>query len=175
MTDRRLADPLATVRHLPVGSWVILRFPVGEPPPPYTMALRHLCRQRRLRFLVSTDPELATKLRADGMHLPEALARHGCLSKVLAWHKSGKDRLLSVAAHSRPALARAMVLGADAAILSPLFATASHPDARPLGILLFRKWAASASIPIIALGGMTPGTSRFLRTKNLCGFASVFA
>lgn len=175
MTDRRLGDPMAAARRLPAGSWVILRFPMGEPPPPYAMALRNLCRQRRLRFLVSTDPKLAAKLRADGLHLPEASSRHGCLSKALAWRKSGQGRLLTVAAHSRPALARATSLKADAAILSPLFATASHPDARPLGVLLFRKWAASAGLSIIALGGVTTDKARLLRARNLRGLASVFA
>lgn len=53
---------------------------------------------------------------------------------------------------------------ADAALLSPVFATRSHPAAQPLGPLRFRRIAAQSAIPVIALGGMTLRTA--LRLKG---------
>ena len=44
---------------------------------------------------------------------------------------------------------------ADALVLSPVFATRSHPGAPPLGPLRFRLLARQARVPVIALGGMT--------------------
>ncbi|PJC68422.1 MAG: thiamine phosphate synthase, partial [Zetaproteobacteria bacterium CG_4_8_14_3_um_filter_59_5] len=46
--------------------------------------------------------------------------------------------------------------GADFALLSPVFPTASHPGAPHLGVEAFRELAGAASLPVIALGGITP-------------------
>ncbi len=51
---------------------------------------------------------------------------------------------------------------ADAILLSPVFATASHPGGRVLGTLRFRGLAARATLPVIALGGMTIRRARQL-------------
>jgi thiamine-phosphate pyrophosphorylase len=40
-------------------------------------------------------------------------------------------------------------------MLSPVFATRSHPGAESLGQVRFRLLARFASVPVIALGGMT--------------------
>ncbi len=39
-------------------------------------------------------------------------------------------------------------------LLSPVFPTRSHPDARTLGPTRFRLLARRANMPVIALGGM---------------------
>lgn len=65
--------------------------------------------------------------------------------------------LLAVAAvHDMREIAQANRLGADAALLSPVFATRSHPDGATLGPLRFRVMARFAAMPVIALGGIDP-------------------
>jgi thiamine-phosphate pyrophosphorylase len=49
---------------------------------------------------------------------------------------------------------------ADAVVLSPVFATRSHPGATPLGPLRFRLLARRAGLPVIALGGMDARRAR---------------
>ena len=52
---------------------------------------------------------------------------------------------------------------ADALMLSPVFATRSHPGAKTLGPLRFLLMARHARIPVIALGGMDHGHAKRLR------------
>jgi thiamine-phosphate pyrophosphorylase len=58
-------------------------------------------------------------------------------------------------AHSMAELGLAARLGADAALLSPVFATRSHPGGKTLGPVRFQLLARQAGLPVIALGGMT--------------------
>ena len=60
-----------------------------------------------------------------------------------------------VTAHDTTELDAAIAAGADAVFLSPVFPTASHPGAAVLGVERFRALARRASVPVIALGGMT--------------------
>lgn len=57
-------------------------------------------------------------------------------------------------AHDPTEIALANRLGADAILLSPVFATRSHPGGAVLGAARFRLLARLASVPVIALGGM---------------------
>jgi thiamine-phosphate pyrophosphorylase len=66
-------------------------------------------------------------------------------------------------AHDLAELGLAARLGADAVLLSPVFATRSHPGVGTLGPLRFRLLARRSRLPVIALGGMTPRRARALR------------
>ncbi len=71
--------------------------------------------------------------------------------------------LLRIAAvHDAHEIAYANAACADAAMLSPVYATRTHPGAVPLGPERFHALAALAEMPVIALGGMT-----FERAKEL--------
>jgi thiamine-phosphate pyrophosphorylase len=65
-------------------------------------------------------------------------------------------------AHDMAELALAARLGADAALLSPVFPTATHPGGATLGPVRFRLLARQAALPVIALGGMTADRARGL-------------
>lgn len=52
---------------------------------------------------------------------------------------------------------------ATAILLSPVFATASHPGGKTLGAVRFRALAGRARVPVIALGGMTAQSARLLQ------------
>lgn len=106
--------------------------------------VRAICRQRGLLFVAADDG--AAALRADGTHRPAALVRR----------RRWPPGLRTAAAHSPRELARAAQAGAHLAFLSPVFPTASHPDARPLGRIRFGLMARAARLPVAALGGMTP-------------------
>ena len=66
-------------------------------------------------------------------------------------------------AHDLAELGLAARLGADAALLSPVFPTCSHPGAPVLGPVRFRLLARQSRLPVIALGGMTAARARALR------------
>lgn len=171
MTDReRLADPLAAVARLPRGSAVILREPDAGRRRMLAATLAAVCRPRRIRLLIAADWRLAATRRADGLHLPEALATGGCRR----WQRARRPGwLVTAAAHGPRALRRAAALGVDAALLSPVFATRSHPSAFPLGPLRFARQARMAPLPVIALGGITGRTARRLNGAGAAGFAAI--
>ena len=72
-----------------------------------------------------------------------------------------------VPVHSLREIARAR--NALALLLSPAFATRSHPGAAPLGPLRFRLLAARAQVPVIALGGMNPRAAKRLNWPRWAG------
>ena len=66
-------------------------------------------------------------------------------------------------AHDMAELGLAARLGADAALLSPVFPTRSHPGGGTLGPVRFRLLARQTRLPVIALGGMTRHGAKTLR------------
>ena len=69
-----------------------------------------------------------------------------------------RDLLTFATAHDLREIGLANRFGADAVLLSPAFATRSHPEASALGPVRFRLLASQARMPVIALGGMTSST-----------------
>jgi len=65
------------------------------------------------------------------------------------------DLLQLATAHDLTEVGLANRFGADAVLISPVFATNSHPGAKCLGKSRFRTLANHAQMPVIALGGMT--------------------
>ncbi|MBF0562028.1 MAG: thiamine phosphate synthase [Alphaproteobacteria bacterium] len=174
LTDERGPDPLAMAARLPAGSGIVLRSYTLSTPERRELAIRLgiLCKARRLWLVVAADPHLAALARADGLHLPEGIARHGILAPALLWLRR-KGGFLTVAAHSQIAIRRAAILGARAALLSPVFTTASHPGARTIGPHRFAAWCRAAPIPVYALGGLSAKTVRRLRGAGAVGVATV--
>jgi thiamine-phosphate pyrophosphorylase len=78
-----------------------------------------------------------------------------------------------VAAHSSRGLTVARLAGADAALLAPVFSTASHPDRQPLGALRARMMATRAGLPVYALGGISAQTIARLNDAQLAGIAAI--
>lgn len=143
MTDDRAADWVGAALRLPSGSVVVVR-------------ARDAKRRRALAedlhglatLLIADDPALAQDTGAAGLHLPEAKmkqARH--------WRARHPEWIITASAHSLRALMAAGPL--DAVFLSPVFATTSHRDARPLTPARAAFVAMHAPVPVYALGGVT--------------------
>jgi thiamine-phosphate pyrophosphorylase len=162
----RLADPLPAAAALPSGSAVILRHYEDAEREALGRALMALCRARGLSLLVAGDWRLAWKLDAHGVHLPEwQTARPPVLPRRPGW-------LITAAAHSRPALIRALRIGAHAALLSPVFPTASHPGARSIGPHRFARLNQDAGLPLYGLGGID---ARNIARLGPCGAVGIAA
>jgi len=109
-----------------------------------------LCHGRQARLLLNGDADTAAAIGADGVHLSSRVLQNAQTRPVAA------GQLLAVSCHLPADLAKAKRLGADFALLSPVLATRSHPDADPLGWDKFDSWVAAANLPVYALGGMQP-------------------
>jgi len=172
MTDeRRLADPSDAIRRLAPGSAVLFRHYGAADRDQIAARLKQICRDRRLRLIISADAGLADKLKADGLHLPEYLVA-APPALALNWRRRTRG-LLTAAAHSPRALREALNLGVDAAILSPVFATKSHPLKPPLGVPRFFSISRTANMAIYALGGVTADNALRLRHTTIAGIAGI--
>ncbi|MFQ3623099.1 MAG: thiamine phosphate synthase [Acetobacteraceae bacterium] len=132
-----------------VTGWaaVILRHDGAPDRAALAAALAGLCRARGLSLLIARDARLALRLRA-GLHLADGM-------RPPAPWRLARRGLLTAAAHGGRALARSAAFGADLALLSPLFPTASHSGGRALGPVRFAALARRAPLPVVALGGLT--------------------
>ena len=170
ITDaRRLPDPAGAAERLPRGSAVLLRDYGMVGREALARRLAAVARRRGLKLLIAGDAQLAIRIGADGIHLPEARA-----GEARRWRHRG-NWLITVAAHSRAALRYAAMCGADAALLSPVFATESHPGQRPLEAVGFNRLAAHAPLPVYALGGIDRDNAARLLTGCAAGIAAIGA
>ncbi len=111
-------------------------------------ALKAIVRRYAHVMVLAGSVSLARRWGADGAYgSPAALATGPAMLRLCTAHD-----LREIGSASR----------ASAILLSPVFATTSHPDARPLGVQRFRALAARAQVPIIALGGMSARRARQL-------------
>ncbi len=129
--------------------------------------LAALCRARSLVFLVSSDPSLAKSTAADGVHLPGAQLRTA--------KQRPSSPVVTGSCHNVAELERAAALGLDAVFLSPAFATESHPGADALGPAAFKRLAAYARTPTLALGGVDERNAWRLRCPQIVGFGAIGA
>ena len=75
--------------------------------------------------------------------------------------------------HDAGELERAAVLGCDFALLAPVAATPTHPQATPLGWPRFAALVAGAALPIYALGGVRAGDLPRTRAAGAHGVAGI--
>jgi thiamine-phosphate pyrophosphorylase len=163
--DGRTPDPLPAVAALPHGSLVILRAQNAERRARLAAAILAMARARGLIVLIADDPVLAARMDAHGIHLPGAKARQASHWRALYPHW-----IITATAHDLRGLSAG---AADAALLSPVFPTASHPGAHTLGAARARLMARQAVLPVLALGGVNARNAHLLR--GFAGLAAISA
>jgi len=166
--DERLADAAPLIGRLPAGSAVVVRARDAEVRADRARALLEPCRRHGVLLLIADDADLARQLGADGVHLPEETLR---LSPQRPQGSPGW--LVTASAHSAEAIDRARQAGVDAVILSPVFATPSHPGAACLGLTGFAKLASAAGLPVYAMGGVGEADAAELEAVGAAGIAGI--
>jgi thiamine-phosphate pyrophosphorylase len=82
--------------------------------------------------------------------------------------------VVSVGCHSVGEVAVARAAGADMALLSPIFPTESHPEARPLGLEVLAAAAKTAGrVPVYALGGVNRANADACIAAGATGVAGI--
>jgi thiamine-phosphate pyrophosphorylase len=144
MADARLGDRLLMVaRRLPPQSAIIAR--------PYAMSAAQ----------ASVSALVALRRAGKARRCLMLMAGGGPLLGYDGRHASGSNRAarrgpLSMAVHNRHEAALARRRGVIAALISPVFATPSHPGAAGIGLNAFSQLSRQCGpgIAAIALGGM---------------------
>lgn len=165
----RLPDPLPLLENLPPQGAVILRHPDAKRLKKLALRLIPPAHALNLKVLIAGDIRLALEVGADGVHLSEAFVRRG----TLRIRPQNQKLFITAAAHNRAALQRAVQIGAQAILLSPVFSTKSHPGERPLGQWRFSALARHSTLPIIALGGIKTSNMSRLNHSRVHGIAAI--
>lgn len=84
-----------------------------------------------------------------------------------------RQLLIGASCHNKGELQAATQVGADFALLSPVQATRSHPDTRPLGWPGFAELVAQTRLPVYALGGMTMADLTTAQAAGARGIAGI--
>ena len=98
------------------------------------------------RVLVNGEAALARETGAHGVHLTARQLTEATARPDLEW--------VAASCHAAAELRKAEALGADFAVLGPVAATPTHPDAPTLGWRGFEANVRDAAIPVFALGGV---------------------
>lgn len=164
ISDARIDDRLeAVLDRLPRGSGFIFRhyhLPAADRRARFEQLKQGAQRRGHLVMLSGTAVQ-ATRWGADGAYgSPDRLS-------------AGPALLRLVTVHSWRELAAAHRSRADAVLISPVFATGSHPGAPCLGTLRFRLLARRSRVPVIALGGMNARRARALGATRWAAIASL--
>ncbi len=157
-SDReRLPDPSAVLRRLPPGLCGLVLRPGGAPDAALLRRVAALCRARRIALSVAGTRWPPARGAGMGFHLSRGA------------RPMGRRRPATASAHGVAELRRAERAGAGCVFLSPVLPTRSHPGAPALGPVRWGLIARRASIPVLALGGMTGAAVRRVPARWCAG------
>ncbi|MFT4256995.1 MAG: Nudix family hydrolase [Pseudoxanthomonas sp.] len=125
-----------------------------------------LCRKTGAQVLINGDVALARELGV-GVHLRAAQLREAIVRPL------SKEFPVAASCHAAEELQAAQRIGCDFAVLGPLRETATHPDVRPLGWEEFAALRESVSLPIYAIGGLSPADILEARGNGAQGIAAI--
>jgi thiamine-phosphate pyrophosphorylase len=166
MTDpQRTPDPIALALKLPRGSGLIYRGFGLEGSKATALALGRIARCRGLVLLIGAD---AVRVKGAGVHLPERMTHRARALKT-------RGLVVTAAAHSLPAILKARRAGADAVLISAVFASGSPSAGAPLGPHRLAALIRAGGLPAYALGGITPKSAPRLLISGAAGLAGVEA
>ena len=162
LTDERQGASLwQALNRLPRNSGIIVRHYGLDPSERihFTRRVEGIARRRGLRLYRTAIDHRP----ADGLYAkPTSPARRGGLP-------------LAVPVHDMREIDRAHRMRADCVLLSPLFATRSHPGRAGLGPVRFAALARLCRVPVIALGGVEARHQALVRQLGASGWAGIDA
>ncbi|MGE5088974.1 MAG: thiamine phosphate synthase, partial [Candidatus Levyibacteriota bacterium] len=98
------------------------------------------------KVLLNGDADEARRLGCAGVHWTAA--------RLAEARSRPRDLTVAASCHTRADLERAASLDLDLAVLGPVRATPTHPQAHPLGWDAFAGIVAGTRLPVYALGGL---------------------
>ena len=138
------------------------------------LALRALCEEHAVTLLINDDVELAKRVDAHGVHIGQTDMRCEQAREIL-----GENKIIGVTCHNDIALAQqAQHAGADYVAFGRFFPSRTKPSATPATFEILQLAKTSLSIPVAAIGGITPENAHTLVAQGaemLAVSHSVFA
>jgi len=121
-------------------------------------ALVTLCRQHNIPLIINDDADLTAAVSASGVHLGRTDAPIRQTREQL-----GPRAIIGVSCYNdlERAIAAAQA-GADYVAFGRFFPSHSKPDAPPAETTVLRRARRQLDLPIVAIGGITPGNGQSL-------------
>lgn len=114
-------------------------------------AVRPLCEARAVALILNDRPDLADRLRCDGVHIGQSDAPY-----AEARRRIGKDRIVGVTCHdSRHLAMEAAEAGADYVAFGAFFPTATKAAPTRADPEILEVWQEAMQTPCVAIGGIT--------------------
>lgn len=121
-------------------------------------ALNALCRRHAVPLIINDDVELAAQVGAAGVHIGQDDPAF-----AIARARLGQKALIGVSCYDRLDLAlEAARAGADYVAFGAFFPSPTKPTEIRASIALLQKARAALSVPIVAIGGITPDNAPLL-------------
>lgn len=132
--------------------------------------LQTLCRSWHVPFLINDNVEIALAMNADGIHVGQSDMAAGDVRKKL-----GDDKIIGVSAQTVEQALLAEKAGADYLGVGAVFPTSSKDDANEVTYETLKAICSAASIPVVAIGGITQENVHQLAGSGICGAAVISA
>ena len=157
---------------IPKKSAILLRSYETKKRKKIAKQLLNFCKMKKIKLLIGSDIKLAEDINADGIHFPEYMVKKNKINWTYIKNvKSNKKWIITTAVHNIQSLKKAEELNIDAALLSPVFPSKSHPNNKSLGLNKFLKIVKKTKLPIYALGGINIKNVKLLIETDIIGYA----
>jgi thiamine-phosphate diphosphorylase len=118
-------------------------------------------------FLINGHIDLAVRVGASGVHLKESQVDQ----VALAFERLGNQAFVGLSVHSVESAEFAESRGASYLIAGHVFETESKPEQAGRGLDFIRNVSSAVSIPVIGIGGITPGNAGAVLDAGAHGIA----
>ena len=133
-------------------------------------ALKKLCSERGVPFVVNDNVMIAKEVGADGVHVGQSDA--SCLE---ARRILGPDAIIGVSAQTVEQAVLAEKQGADYLGVGAVFATGSKADAESVSFETLKAICGAVKIPVVAIGGISAGNVHELKGSGIAGVSVISA
>ena len=111
-------------------------------------AIRALCRERSVTFIVNDHADVAVAVDADGVHLGQKDLPIEAVRPIVG------ARVIGVSTNNVDEARAAEAAGADYIAVGSIFATRSKEVTRPASLDRLREVKAAVRVPVVAIGGI---------------------
>lgn len=134
------------------------------------IAIRKLCNEYNVPFLINDNVDIAIKSGADGVHVGQS-----DMEALNVRAKLGEDKIIGVSAQTVEQAIEAEKSGADYLGVGAVFSTSTKKDASHVKFETLKSICNTVSIPICAIGGITKENIIKLKGSKVDGVALVSA
>lgn len=134
------------------------------------VALKRLCKEYGVPFVINDNVDIALKMDADGVHVGQSDMETGDVRAAL-----GPDKIIGVSANTVEQALLAEKRGADYLGVGAVFPTGSKDDADDVSLETLKAICEAVSIPVVAIGGISRNNVEELAGSGIDGIAVISA